>query len=562
MIATLPILSSWLANKHEASIQDLGLPLVICLITALLAPLAVKKLWKTDRLTAILTVVVATLIITTDYQDRLDALYPLFKAINPLPKLIDWPVYSLVFIVLALIASRLLAKTLAAAVDRMKWNRRDIFGGVALAVVATFVLNAGPVAVQVAGAWPQYFYKPIQLPAATAAAAKADKPDIYYIVLDRYTNNDVMKSQFGYDNSDFLQFLSDKGYYVNNSGHNNYPYTTMSIASTMAAGYNNDIINRFAGSDAQTTVPFDETVRNSPVASALKSIGYDYTLLGNWYETSNRSDLANTASLTAGRLTIFGQTITLNNLAKNYLTHSAVWRFMDFGWSVGNFKILSYENLGDVDMDLYQLGQLKALANAKSGGRFVFAHLLMPHDPYYFNADGSLSNISGNDNYGAPLKQKYVGQVKFVNDQMKNILTAIDKNSGGKAVVVLQSDEGPYPNQLNDQQLDFATSSSELGKGDMTKWSPANLRMKYGNLAAYHIPAADFSRPAVADAADNANVFRLVFNSYFGYDFGYLPDCYYAYPDGRDRPMIFTDITKQLTGKTPDARCSSNGTVN
>jgi len=92
----------------------------------------------------------------------------------------------------------------------------------------------------------------------------------------------------------------------------------------------------------------------------------------------------------------------------------------------------------------------------------------------------------------------------------------------------------------------------------MTKWSRTNLQMKYGNLAAYHIPAAHF--PDDAGAADNVNVFRLVDNAYFGANLPYRPDCYFGYPDGRNKPMNFQSVTQQLTGSAPEAACGDDGT--
>jgi hypothetical protein len=52
-----------------------------------------------------------------------------------------------------------------------------------------------------------------------------------------------------------------------------------------------------------------------------------------------------------------------------------------------------------------------------------------------------------------------------------------------------------------------------------------------------------------------------VLNTYFGYELPILPDCYYAYPDGRDKPDVFTNINRQLTGKAPSDQCLANGTV-
>jgi len=97
----------------------------------------------------------------------------------------------------------------------------------------------------------------------------------------------------------------------------------------------------------------------------------------------------------------------------------------------------------------------------------------------------------------------------------------------------------------------------------MRRWNDLNLQMKFGNLAAYHIPAANLttaSNVSAKDAADSVNVFRLVLNSYFNAGLSYLPDCYYAYSDGRERPEVFADITDRLAGQ-PSALCGADGYV-
>jgi hypothetical protein len=564
MLAVLAMMSNFLSNRFEVSAQDLVLPVVLNLLTAAIVTAVFYRAWRRQRLVGLLGAGLAILAITNGYDDRLASVLPTIQALLPLPNL-GWfgqVLGSLLLLGFILGAAYGAGRGLAWVVGRRHWRDREIAGAMTVTIVATFALQLLPLARDLVVEWPQFFYKPPKLAAAPSAAKVAAKPDIYYIVLDRYASDDVLKQQFGYDDSDFLNFLTSNDYYVNPSAHNNYPYTTMSIASTMQADYLNDSIGKFSSSSRQTIIPFNETIRNSPVAQHLQSLGYKYDLIGNWYETSNLSEVANQTYQQTGRLTLLGWNITLDNFSKNILTQSPLWRFIQPGLHIGNFAVFSYVNLGDIDMTHYALQSLRNEVTAPAGGRFIYAHILVPHDPYYFNADGSLSTTFGSDNIGAPIKQKYLGQVQYINGQMKDILGKINAASKGKAVVVLQADEGPYPFQLNDEVFDQANVDDELQAGDMRGWSTANLQMKFGNLAAYHVPAADLADDAVAkSAADSVNIFRLVLNSYFGEGLPYLPDCYYAYPNGRDEPLVFADITSRLTGQPGDARCSSDGSV-
>ena len=54
-------------------------------------------------------------------------------------------------------------------------------------------------------------------------------PDIYYIVLDRYANEDTLRTIYNFDNSDFIDYLSIKGFYVASESNANYSKTAHSL---------------------------------------------------------------------------------------------------------------------------------------------------------------------------------------------------------------------------------------------------------------------------------------------------------------------------------------------
>ena len=76
--------------------------------------------------------------------------------------------------------------------------------------------------------WPQFFYKPPKLQIQTSVGT-AGKPDIYYIVLDRYTSSQVLQSQFNFDNSDFTNYLQKNGFSINNKSSVTSPANGQSI---------------------------------------------------------------------------------------------------------------------------------------------------------------------------------------------------------------------------------------------------------------------------------------------------------------------------------------------
>src|SRR3989344_2557353 len=62
------------------------------------------------------------------------------------------------------------------------------------------------------------------------------KPDIYYIILDEHARFDVLTQEYGYTNTEFIDYLNNKGFYVANST-SNYAITSLSLASSLNMDY-------------------------------------------------------------------------------------------------------------------------------------------------------------------------------------------------------------------------------------------------------------------------------------------------------------------------------------
>jgi len=66
-----------------------------------------------------------------------------------------------------------------------------------------------------------------------------DLPDIYYIILDGYSRDDYLLEYFDYDNSPFLTWLTEQGFYVAQCSQSNYAQTRLSLASSLNMDYTN-----------------------------------------------------------------------------------------------------------------------------------------------------------------------------------------------------------------------------------------------------------------------------------------------------------------------------------
>jgi hypothetical protein len=555
LVVLIPIFSGYLKNTSETSVQDLILPILLNILVATILAGIFYRAFRHNRFRALLATVVIAAILSDSYQSKLGGIISTVNSILPFTAP-DWLI-AIAYPVTMGYLIYLLAGVIDRQVAKRHLSKRDITVAGMIMIGVIFISQAVPTVENLAAAWPQYFYKPPALASAHPTAAQASaKPDIYYILLEDYASQSVLKNQMNYDNSGFTQYLSQQGFYNVPSANSNYPYTVNSVASTFSADYLSDEVNKFSTSSNQTMIPYFQSIRYSPVVSQLRAMGYSYDLLGDWYETSNYSPLTTTNYAKVDEIVALNHTYNLDDFTDSQVQENVLWGIIGHGISLGKYRFFGYNTETDVNLVASQLSQLKTLASQPAGGRFIFSQILAPHNYFYFNADGSLNANPQPDNNGELAKTKDTNEIQFVNSQIKPIIDEIMKQSGGKADIILQSDEGPEPAVMN--YTGYGTPSIPKTTTDMTKWSTPDLQMKYGVLASYYIPGA--SPTDLANAANPVNIFRLVLNHNFSDNLSYLPLCYYGYPQGTNEAFVYKNIGQSLLGSS-NASCSENGNV-
>jgi hypothetical protein len=217
-------------------------------------------------------------------------------------------------------------------------------------------------------------------------------------------------------------------------------------------------------------------------------------------------------------------------------------------------RFVDNDHIGDVRQ---QLNALEGIAkHEEPGGRFIFAHILVPHEPYYFNKDGSISETPGTDSVGKPIKDKYTGQIEFINTHIKELVRSIQAKSNGQAVILLNADEGPWPQYLNDtlktpQVPDKQTTDGIVEKEDMRNWPQDWLQMKFGILQAAYIPKAT---PEDNAQINSVNLFRIILNRYTGTDLPLLPSCNFGITEGTAHEFKYSDLTDKLSKSGADCK--------
>lgn len=374
------------------------------------------------------------------------------------------------------------------------------------------LINIVPVVSHEIAAAAEGTYQPAGLDSIAGAPTgiAANRPDIYYIILDRYPSQQTLAgTTYEYDNSTFLGELERRGFYVAPHSHANYTFTALSIASSLNMDYLDVQTMAEMAPTSDAWKPVHDMLAGSLAApELLERQGYTYVQLPSWFEPT----------ATGSEVDIRPRLAAFSEFA------DALYRSTIFPIGLERLGIRG-PGTGHADHALFQFEQLLE-PNEVAGPRFVFAHILLPHPPYVFGPDGMLPVSEVTDGSDAP-REAFLGQLEYTNKRVLELLDELLRDSDeSDPVVIIQADEGPYnPRVVSDWRLA----------------SPEDYQLKFGILNAYYMPGV--TRTGLYPAITPVNTFRLLFNDYFGAEFPLLEDRIYAFGE---RIYENVDITDRL----------------
>ena len=346
------------------------------------------------------------------------------------------------------------------------------------------------------------------------------KPDIYYLVFDRYAGSPALEKYFDFDNEPFFRELEERGFTVARNSVSNYVKTSLSLTSSLEMDYlDEEALN------AEARDPADQEVINRrfqgrlAVPSELKGQGYRFILVPSWWPpTATNVD----ADLTFGYEGPSEFTLALLDTTL----------FTAFSGPREEIDPYSMDQLRN--STLHQIRRMREVPSLP-GPKFVMAHFLIPHPPTLFDRDGT--GFEGAETSLSPT-EKYTRQVEFTNSQILEIVDAIRAApSDEEPVIVLQADEGPFPDRY-------------AANGDTFKWAdatPEELEIKFRILNAVYLGGHDAAAAGFHDAITPVNEFRVVFNDIFDAGLPMLEERVYAHTDYKHF-YDFIDVSDRIPG--------------
>jgi hypothetical protein len=336
------------------------------------------------------------------------------------------------------------------------------------------------------------------------------KPDIYYIILDGYGRSDVLESLYSFDNSGFINYLKERGFYIAENSYSNYNQTALSLASSLNFHYLSDLGIQ-TGINTESRIPLTGLIKENQIKSNLNELGYQFVSYSSGY---NVTEIINTDVYIPSSRPInhFEATFLSNTLAVFWLDRQIpIW--------YRNQILETFDSLAEMPKNIL-------------GPKFIFAHVLVPHPPFIFGPKGEALPIKGfrDGNYYNGTREEYIkgyrGQVIYINHILETLIDKILTRSDIEPIIILQGDHGPGA------YLNWDTFEQTCPKERMAI------------LNAYYIPGqkTEDLYPSVSPVYS----FRIVFNQIFGSDLSLEPDeAYFSLWDEPYELMVITDMVDE-----------------
>ena len=323
--------------------------------------------------------------------------------------------------------------------------------------------------------------------------ASAEKPNVYHIILDEYTDNEILTKKFGYNNEKFLEFLNNNGFYMHDKLFSTFGSTVKEL---------NVILNMEYPKKLGWVSEDYESLNNNKVMSIFSNQDYSVIETNSMMRWKNFSDV---------------------DTKLCYDTNFINSEFLDqvLGKSIIRYFLEKYQQDTRRDTIRCTFNVLNEITLKTDGPKYVFSHVYVPHPPFLFGPNGEnvipdRREISGLQSWENP--QGYVNQLIYATNEITVVIKNIVKNDPN-AIIIVQGDTGT------------------LTGTDISKKTMKEIYQAHSILYAVRIPDVEDS-----DYMIPVNTYRIIFNNYFNMNYDYLE--YHSYLVHNDSNM--EDITKKL----------------
>jgi len=414
------------------------------------------------------------------------------------------PVFAGCYVAAALLFSAIVSRPWTVRFrDPIPFN---FFAATLLATTLYPVVSSG---ITAAGDWREPVDALIASTLSSRSEARvAPTRDIYYVIVDGMGRQDVLDDIYGIDLNPFVDFLKSRGFYVADRAQSNYSQTFLSLASTLNMNYLDGIAAKRENSSDRR--PLGYLIQKNVLMRAAQGAGYRVLGISSDYLATERWEGADICAC---------ERYGLDEIDQSALAHTPLAALPLDRWTYDAHRRKVTQSL-------------RALDSAPLDGDplFVIAHLVVPHPPFVFDADGGarqpppgIAFSFGDGNHFGGSQREYIegyrDQVRFVTSQLQTLIASLLRRSAVPPVIVIHGDHGP---------------------GSRLSWnSPegTDMRERLATFAAYSFPGGgDELYPTISPV----NGARVLATRYLGLHLPLVADK--AYFSTWERPYDFIPV--------------------
>jgi hypothetical protein len=268
--------------------------------------------------------------------------------------------------------------------------------------------------------------------------------------------------------------------------------TEISLGSSLNMQYLQDLDKAFVPQSTKRSVLWD-SLKHSAVRYNFETLGYETVNFAtgfDWLEIRDMDHFMSPPAISSG----------MNDFEGLFLRTTLARHAQDLGWVDPDYIL----GVGFRDRFNHVFNNIDTITEMPQP-TFSYIHLISPHPPFVFDPQGNPTYPPDFWNeqrmYPANLYQKgYLNQLPYLNKKILEAVDTILSNSETAPIIIIQSDHGPW-------------------------LQPKDKRMR--NFTAIYFPGhGDVLYPTITPV----NIFRLVFNTYFGGKYDILEDVSYFSP--------------------------------
>ena len=332
------------------------------------------------------------------------------------------------------------------------------------------------------------------------------KPNIYLLVFDEYASSSSLYQRFNYKN-DLDSFLIKNDFYVIPESRSNYNFTPFSVASLLNFSYLKGLKeNDITQTDYQNTLSL---IKKNKLVTILEN---------NGYQLINRSvfNLENAAAFTRSAFLPEGLQLLRNQTFFLYVYEDIGWNFLSFG---NRFSLFFKHTLQlSKQQNENILEEILQPSVSPKKPFFLFAHLNMPHPPFFYDSlkrERPIDSIINETKNNISNPATYLSYLKYTNYILEDLVAEIQIKEKNNAIIVIIGDHGYRSNTTKKEQL-------------------------FANMNAIYIPDHLRKTPP-PDSLSLVNEFRYVLNSMTRNEMKFLSDSSFVLTDHDSEMMIKND---------------------